>query len=120
MRDPTLSMTEKEFREQIRDLCKLFGWKFHFTWLAIHSPKGFPDLVLRNVEQKRIVFAELKTERGIITPSQQEWHDDLIECGQEAYIWRPSDLETIASILQNAAAATRLAVTAQEKFSTMR
>lgn len=100
MTRPLKTINEKEFREQIRDLCKLFGIKFHFTWLAIHSPKGFPDLVLRNLEQKRIIFAELKTESGKVTPSQQEWHDDLIECGQEAYIWRPSDMEKIVEILR--------------------
>lgn len=94
------AITETQFREQIRSLCRVLGWKFHFTWLAIHSPKGFPDLVLRNVEQQRIIFAEIKTEKGIITPSQQEWHDDLIACGQEAYFWRPGDFDEIARILQ--------------------
>ncbi len=92
------TLSEKQFREQIRDLCKVFGWKFHFTWLAIHSPKGFPDLVLRR--PPRIIFAEIKTEKGIITPSQQEWYDDLIACGQEAFIWRPSQFDEIAKILR--------------------
>ena len=95
-----VTISERDFREQIRHLCKVFGWKFYFTWLAIHSPKGFPDLVLRSVERKRIIFAELKTEKGKVTPSQQEWHDDLIACGQEAYLWRPSDFDEIVEILK--------------------
>ena len=97
--DKLPALTETQFREQIRDLCKVFGWKFHFTWLAIHSPKGFPDLVLRKIDQKRIVFAELKSEKGVVTPSQQEWYNDLKACGQETYIWRPSQLSEITRIL---------------------
>jgi len=90
--------TETQLREQVRGLCKVFGWKFHFTWLAIHSPKGFPDLVLRR--PPRLIFAELKTEKGKLTPSQEEWQADLKACGQEVYIWRPSDFEKIAEILR--------------------
>lgn len=90
-------LLEKDLREQIRDLCKVFGWKFYFTWLAIHSPKGFPDLVLR--KPPRLIFAELKRETGKLTSAQEEWQQDLKECGQEVYVWRPSDFEKIAEIL---------------------
>ena len=31
---------EKDLREQIRDLCKIYGWMFYFPWLSIHSPVG--------------------------------------------------------------------------------
>jgi len=93
-----LEVSEKELREQVRDLCKVFGWKFHFTWLAIHSPKGFPDLVLR--KPPHLIFAELKRESGKLTPSQEEWQEDLKACNQEVYVWRPSDFEKIAEILK--------------------
>lgn len=39
-------ISEKDFREEIRDLSKLFGWKFWFCWTSIHSPRGMPDLIL--------------------------------------------------------------------------
>ncbi len=91
-------MTEKQLREGIRELCRIYGWKFHFTWLAIHSPKGFPDLVLR--KPPRIVFAELKREKGKLTPSQIEWIEDLKASGQEIYIWYPHDLpQNISKVL---------------------
>ena len=93
-------ITERDLREQIRDLCKLFGWKMYFTWRSIHSPAGFPDLVLANSEQKKVIFAELKREKGKVTPEQKEWLDALKACGQTVYVWRPGDIEAIAEILR--------------------
>ena len=93
-------ITERDLREQIRDLCKLYGWKMYFTWRSIHSPAGFPDLVLANSEQKKVIFAELKREKGKVTPEQKEWLDALKACGQTVYVWRPGDIEAIAEILR--------------------
>jgi len=96
----TIRVTERDLREQVRDLCKLFGWKMYFSWTSIHSPRGFPDLVLANPEQKRVIFAELKSDKGTVTPQQQEWLDTLEACGQEVYVWKPGDIEGIAEILR--------------------
>jgi len=95
-----IPVTEKDLREQIRTLCKLFGWRFLFTWTSIHSPKGMLDLFLINPEQKRVIFAELKSEKGKMTPEQQQVFDELKACGQEVYLWRPGDIEGIAEILR--------------------
>ena len=95
-----IPVTEKDLREQVRTLCKLFGWKMQFSWTSIHSPRGFPDLVLANPEQKRVIFAELKGEKGKLTPQQEEWLDILRQCGQEAYVWKPQDIEKIVEILR--------------------
>jgi len=93
-----IEITEKEFRQQVIDLAKILGYKTHFTWTSIHSPKGFPDLVLR--KPPHLIFAELKRESGKLTPSQEEWQEDLKACNQEVYVWRPSDFEKIAEILK--------------------
>jgi len=95
-----IAVTEADLREQIRDLCKLFGWKMYFSWTSIHSPRGFPDLVLVNPEQKRVIFAELKREGKNPTPQQEEWLAALAACNQEVYVWRPGDIEKIANILR--------------------
>lgn len=93
------AILEKELREQVRNLSRLFHWQFHFEWLAIHSPKGFPDLCL--VRPPRIIFAELKTEKGKVSDSQQVWIALLKQCpGVECYVWRPSDFDRIAEILR--------------------
>ena len=99
-RDFRIVTTEADLREQVRDLCKLFGWKMYFVWRSIHSPAGFPDLVLANPEQKRVIFAELKGEGKNPAPAQREWLDALKACGQTVYVWRPADIEDIAEILR--------------------
>ena len=92
-------VTETQLREQIRDLCKIIGWEFYFTWSSIHSPRGWPDLNL--CKPPRLIFAELKREGKEPSPEQQKWIDLLSDVpGVEVYIWRPSDIEGIADILR--------------------
>ena len=93
-------VSERDLREQVRDLCNLFGWKMYFSWTSIHSPRGFPDLVLANLEQKRVIFAELKSDKGKVTGHQEEWLATLEACGAEVYVWRPDDIEHIARLLR--------------------
>ena len=100
MPTPKLQTTEADLREQIRTLCKLYGWLMYFTWNSRNSPSGFPDLVLVNPQQKRVVFAELKTEAGKVTPGQAEWLDALMACGQEVEVWRPQHIHQITWLLQ--------------------
>jgi hypothetical protein len=95
-----IPVTERDLREQVRDLCALFGYKMYFSWTSIHSPRGFPDLVLANPEQKRVIFAELKSEKGKLTEYQREWLETLEASGQEVYVWRPGDIEAIVEILR--------------------
>ncbi len=93
-------ITEKDLREQIRDLCKVLGYKFYFSWTSIHSPRGMPDLIL--VKPPRILFVELKTDKGQVSEYQKEWLDILNECpGCEVYVVRPSDIEEFAKVLQS-------------------
>ena len=93
-------VTERDLREQIRDLCKIFGWRMYFTWTSIHSPRGFPDLVLAHPDKRRLIFAELKSDKGHLTLAQEEWIELLRDCAQEVYLWRPGDIEQIAEILR--------------------
>jgi len=94
-----LEITEAQFREQIRDLAKTFGWMFYFTWQSFHSPKGWPDVAL--CKPPRLILAELKSETGQPTESQRMWLYTLQNCpGCEVYLWRPSDFDEIVSILE--------------------
>ncbi len=61
------------------------GWR---TPLQGPTAKGFPDMVL--VRDGRILFRELKAEKGKLTPEQAEWIDALLLAGQDAGVWRPS------------------------------
>lgn len=93
-----IRISEKAFMQQVIDLARLYQWQVYHTWLSIRSAAGFPDLVL--ARPPRLLFAECKTERGIVTLAQAEWLTALRGCpGVEAYLWRPADLEQIARIL---------------------
>lgn len=96
---PELELTEKQFEAQVRELAKLFRWLLYKTWRSQHSPAGYPDLTL--VRPPRIVFAELKTAKGKTSPEQDKWLAILQSVPHiETYLWRPSDLDEIARILQ--------------------
>jgi hypothetical protein len=91
------ALTEKDFRQQVIDLAHLLGWRCYFTWNSIHSPAGFPDLVM--LRRGRQVVAELKTSRRLPTAAQQAWLEEFRAAGVETFVWRPEDLEEIASVL---------------------
>jgi NADH:ubiquinone oxidoreductase subunit len=94
-------ITEKVWQSQVVGLAKTLGWRVYHPFLSKWSEKGYPDLTCVNTRQQRIVFIELKTEKGKLTPSQEEWIHDLKAAGQEAYMFRPSDWEKVAKILQH-------------------
>lgn len=90
-------MSEKHFLQQVRSLCRLLHYECYHTYRSTRSEPGFPDLVIAG--HGRVLFAELKTERGRLTDPQQRWLNTLRECGAEVYLWRPSDWEQIVQIL---------------------
>jgi hypothetical protein len=96
----TIPPTEKQWLEQVRDLAvRVYGWELYHPWLSIRSARGWPDIAL--VRPPRLVFAELKTDKGKTTPSQDRWLALLGECpGVEVYVWRPADMEHIEEVLR--------------------
>jgi hypothetical protein len=93
-------MTEKEWSAQFKQLFELYGWKGYHPYLSIHSERGWPDWSLINLAQKRVIFVELKTEKGKLSESQIRWQGYLASCGQEWYCLRPSDIDKAIEILQ--------------------
>lgn len=96
----SVKTTERQFQAQVRELAELLRWDCYCWWSSIHSPRGFPDLVLVNAGKSRIIFSELKTEKGKVTIEQQYCLDSLARCHHEVYLWRPGDIEEIPSILR--------------------
>jgi hypothetical protein len=89
------AMSEKALQANVRKLAKDHGWRVYCWWSSLHSPAGWPDLVcIREVneEQARMVCAELKSEKGKVTPDQVETIRLLRMAGHNVYVWRPSDL----------------------------
>ena len=93
------ALTEREFQRQVMDLAGIFGWTVYHPMLSKWSERGWPDLAM--VRPPRLVFAELKRESGKTSEHQDRWLGLLHACpGVETYLWRPSDLDAIASILR--------------------
>ena len=97
------SMLEKEWDALLfgsqKGLAPMLGWRPALSYHTLHSKgsqSGFPDRVLI---RDRLIFAELKRDKGKPTEAQKEWLNGLASAGAEVYLWRPSDLDEIATIL---------------------
>ena len=90
---------EKALQQRIMDTAKALGWLAYHTHDARRSVPGFPDTCL--VRGERLVFAELKSEKGKVTVEQQQWLDALEKVpGVECRVWRPADLQDAIEFLR--------------------
>lgn len=94
-----LDMTEKALTQAVVQLAQALGWTVFRTWLSLHSPSGEPDLRMVHPIKKRVVWAELKTEKGKLTLNQQDAIATLTQAGAEVYVWRPSSWAHIEKVL---------------------
>ena len=118
-----MPQSEKEFQAAVIEYAHLNGWMVaHFRpgmmksgrWVTpmIGDP-GFPDLVMTRYD--RLVFAELKSEKGRISEAQQAWRECLDKVAEasvdpsswsvrdnpvEYFLWRPSDWDEIEQTLR--------------------
>jgi len=95
-----VTLSEKAFSQQVFDLAVLTGWRVvRFpAWRPTGTTPGFPDIVA--VRGGRLLFAELKTETGKLTPVQREWLWGLAEAGVEVFVWRPSNWRQAVQVLR--------------------
>jgi VRR-NUC domain len=92
-----LAMTEKDWQATIIDLARLYGWLVFHPYDSRRSPPGFPDLCM---VRERVVFAELKTQRGRLTLQQADWLDRLRHAGAETHVWLPEDYSEVEQTLR--------------------
>ena len=95
----TTRVTEAELQEAVVGVARTLGWRVAHVrpartekgWRTAWSydGKGFVDLTL--VREWRLLFVELKGERGKVAPEQQGWLDALDETPNEVHVWRPRD-----------------------------
>lgn len=92
---------EEGFALKIKEWAELNGWLCHRmpTWRPTCSSPGFPDMVLVN-GHGRLIFAELKTDKGTLTEAQRLWRDWLLLAPCEYYIWQPRDWPDIENRLR--------------------
>lgn len=108
VRQDTIILTEQQYQQRIIDLAHLTGWKVsHFRpaqnsrgqWRTpvAADGTGFPDLVLA---RDAVLFWEIKTDTGRVSPAQKTWIALLTAAGAEARIIRPSDWEFVQQRLR--------------------
>ena len=85
-------MTEKQFQSHIVQYAKMRGWLVYHTHDSRRSEPGFPDLVL---VRGRVLFRELKTDKGRTSPAQKEWAASLEQSKSDYKLWRPSMMTDI-------------------------
>ena len=92
------STSEKDFQKTVQKLATIKGWYWYHASMSMRDNAGFPDLVM--VRRDRVVFAELKTEKGRVRKAQSAWLGALKDSGcVEVYLWRPRHIDEITSIL---------------------
>lgn len=83
------AMSEKQLQAAIIELATFRGFLYYHPHDSRRSVPGWPDLCLCRGD--RLIFAELKSERGKVTPDQRMWLQALERTGAETYLWRPAD-----------------------------
>jgi hypothetical protein len=100
-------VTERDFERAVLETLRLFGWRFtHFRpartargWRTpLSGDAGFPDIVA--VRDERVLFVELKAEKGRLSDEQGHWLAALGFAGADVHCWRPSDWPTIEETLR--------------------
>lgn len=99
------TITESEWQKTVQQMLTATGWLWY------HAPDnrpgangriqgikaGFPDLVA--VRGNRVLYLELKRETGRTSPDQLRWLTALTDAGQEAHVFRPSDVARVAQLI---------------------
>ncbi len=103
--------SERQFQDKVIAMAIMYGWKVQHSrpamlpgggWAThIQGHVGFPDLVLAN-RHRGVIYAELKSERGKVSPSQADWLETLTAASavsSETFLWRPNDFQFIVKRL---------------------
>jgi hypothetical protein len=91
-------ISEKRWQDDVLEIATLFDWRCYHTFDSRRSNPGFPDLIL--VRPPVLIAAELKTDKGRVSPAQQNWLTTLGECHQiHTRLWRPADRDQVLADL---------------------
>ena len=103
---PEIDASEKLFQDQVVQLALTAGWDCHHirpgkygNTYKTDGLAGLPDLILIGQRGQGIIFAELKSRTGKLSPIQEARIRQLLENGCEVHVWRPVDIERIAARL---------------------
>jgi hypothetical protein len=114
------SMTEHQFQRAVIEMAQRLGWLV--AWFPDAGYRelvkagrfdalpdaGYPDLTLVRVEhgRPRLIFAELKSQRGKLRPEQEAWGEALVAVEGAApwtvsyRVWKPHQMDEIERTLR--------------------
>lgn len=101
------ALSEREWQAKVVKAAEAFGWNVWYDTDSRRNRAGWPDLTLVRVRvgpgsaEGRLLFLELKTERGRVRPEQRMWLALLGACpGVTAMVARPSDWDALLEELR--------------------
>ena len=100
-------MTEGQWQRLVIDAACRLGWEVHHEGNSFGTKPGWPDLALwrpagfMGKSGRSIILAELKSDRGKVSPAQEERIATLRASGTMVYVWRPHDWDDVVSVLEN-------------------
>jgi len=96
-----IRQTERAWQRTVEEAARWLGYRTFHVEFSFGSVRGFPDLIIMG--KGRVVFAELKSERGKTTADQDEWLTFLDAEGLESHLWRPSNWDDVIKVLSEEA-----------------
>ena len=106
MAEQRAAWSEDQFQAAVLKQVAGAGGQAYHTRLSIHSRAGQPDLFVwfeGRAERRGIAFwAELKRERGKLSPAQRDTIPSLRRAGETVFIWRPRDWEALCDVIWRA------------------
>ena len=99
-------LSEAGWLAQVLELAELYRWQWHHDndsrrevvsggeskLVGDQDAADFPDLVLW---RDRVIFRELKSDTGTLTPGQRRCLEALRLAGADVDVWRPRDLDRV-------------------------
>lgn len=93
--------TERDFQQRVVEYARIKGWLVYSIPDSRRATlSGYPDLTLIRGFDRRLVFAELKRDKGRLSDAQENVLETLRRIGRfEVYVWRPRDWDDVVRIL---------------------
>jgi hypothetical protein len=85
-------MTEADLQRLVIELCDRLGLHHYHTFDSRRSEPGWPDLVIIG---DAIIYRELKSRAGVLTPAQRRWGSRIERAGGDWAVWRPVDWQNM-------------------------
>jgi hypothetical protein len=86
--DYAARMPERELQQLVADTCQVLGLLHFHVQHSRGMTAGFPDSLIIGT---RVIFRELKSQAGKLTPEQRAVGDTLRAAGADWKVWRPRD-----------------------------